>query len=110
MFYGFLASLVAGGLTTLFLLWSRSKVQDKLDSASLKLTMKTTECESWKQSWQLLQKTSADQTARFNQEIDTLQKQNDDLLQALQKSGNPGVFAELLQKRNSSGVSSGSGS
>lgn len=35
-----------------------------------------------------------------NDQISTLQKQRDELLHALENSGKPGVFADLLRERN----------
>lgn len=105
MLYALLGTLLLGGLSTLYLLWRKSQVEGDLRETQQKLVIANNAANSWEISYNLLKKTSDDKLARANQELATVKGQNDDLLKALEKSGNPGVFAELLQKRNTSSVS-----
>ena len=102
MTYAFLASLAVGGLSTLYLLWRKSRVEDELDTTKGNLTAKTTEANSLRASYDLLKKDSDDKLSRLSAQVTTLETQNAEYLKALEKSSSPGVFAELLQKRNTS--------
>ena len=104
MTYALLASLVAGALSTLYLLWRKSQVEGELGKTKSDLLLKTNEAKGWKISYDILKKSTDDQLARKDNEIQTLETQNAEYLEALEKSGSPGVFAELLQKRNTSGI------
>lgn len=105
MTYLFFASLALGGLSTLYLLWRKSQVEGDLKQTKGDLLAATNEAKGWKISYDLLKKDSDDKLSRLNAQVTKLETQNAEYLEALKKSSAPGVFAELLQKRNASGVS-----
>jgi hypothetical protein len=105
MFYALLASLAVNGLTVLYLLWRKSQVQDELDITQKNLVIRSNECEGWHKSYDFLKTSSDDQIVRRDAQIKTLEDNNGAYLEELRKTATPGVFAELLQKRNSSRVS-----
>ena len=93
MTYALLISLVAGGLTTLYLLWSRAKIQGDLTGTQKDLKASQTESAGWKQSYTALQVSSDDQAKRLNAQITTLESQNAELLKSLPS----GAIAGILQ-------------
>lgn len=104
MLYSLLASLAINGLTVLYLLWRKSQLQDELDTTQKNLVIKSNESDGWQKSYTELHSIDTDQLARKDAQIKTLEDQNAAMLEELKKSGAPGVFAELLQKRNSAGI------
>lgn len=97
MLYALLGSLVLNGLSVLFLLWRKSIIEAELSATQAKLVIKSSACESLI----LINKQDQDQLVRKDAQINTLENTNATYLEALKKSGASGVFAELLQKRNS---------
>jgi hypothetical protein len=105
MIYALLASLAVNCITVLYLLWRKSQLQDELDKTQKDLIIKSNECDGWHKSYDLLKINSTDQLARRDAQIQSLEKDYATLLEECKKFGTPGVFAELLQKRNASSVS-----
>jgi Flp pilus assembly protein TadG len=96
MLYAFLASGLGSAIYIAYLLWSKGNVQNNLDKANLQITISNNAAAGWKQSYTALTQTLSSKDTQ----IQTLQDQNEIYLAQLKTSGVPGVFADLLQKRN----------
>lgn len=100
MLYAFLGSFLLGSLTTVFVLWRKSQVETKLRGVEKDLSAAQKEIKDWKQSSDSLKSEYNNLVDHANAQVAQLQKDKEDLLNALEKSGKPGVFADLLRARN----------
>lgn len=100
MLYAFLGSLLAGAGTTFFVLWRKAQVEKQLVSVQKDLKQALKDALGWKESREELEREYNSLVDSANEEIATLRKEKEELLNALEKSGKPGVFADLLRKQN----------
>jgi hypothetical protein len=100
MLYAFLGSVLAGSLATVWTLWRKSKVETALKGAQKDLEATRKEIAEWIAKHTLLTGEYNSLVDHANAQIAQLNKEKEDLLDALQKSGKPGVFADLLRSRN----------
>lgn len=96
MLYALLTTGLGSALYIAYLLWSKGSLANQLTSSELELKITNTTLEGWKQSYTMLSNTLSSKDAQ----IQSLQIQNEKYLNQLKTSGAPGVFADLLQKRN----------
>lgn len=85
-----IGSLVIGAISTGFSLWLKARKESQMAENYHRLQEK----------YDTLVNQYNALVTDANGQIKTLQKQRDELLDALQNSGKPGVFADLLRKRN----------
>lgn len=100
MFYALIGSLLAGGLSTAILLFLRSRVETKLVEAQKDLLAERKAHEITDSEFTQIKTEYNKLVEHANDQIKTLEKERDDLLNALSKVNAPGVFADLLRKRN----------
>jgi hypothetical protein len=96
MLYILLGTGLGSAIYIAYLLWSKGRIQSDLDKANLQITVCNNALAGWKQAYTTAIQTSSSKDTQ----IKTLRDQNDNLLNQLKVSGAPGVFADLLQKRN----------
>lgn len=96
MLYAFLGSSLLGALTAAWLLWRKGRVETALADATNALGIANINIQGWKESYALLQ----DQLSRSQEDTQTVKAQRDAYLKELTDAGTPGVFADLLRKRN----------
>lgn len=96
MLYALLTTGLGSAIYVAYLLWSKGRVQDALDKANLQIKLDDNAIAGWKQSYSSLASTLSSKDAQ----IQTLRDQNEKYLAQLKTYGTPGVFADLLQKRN----------
>jgi F0F1-type ATP synthase delta subunit len=87
----------AGLISSLYLLWSRSRVQADLNTANGDLASYKDQVARALSELAETQKTFQDQLARRDAEISTLNAQKAQLLDAIQKSNVPGELRNALR-------------
>lgn len=100
MLYAFIGSLLAGSLATVFVLWRKAQVEARLAESLEKLKAASKEIEERAEAFDHLKSEYNSLVDRANAQIAELHKEKERLLDALEKSGKPGVFGELLRSRN----------
>lgn len=96
MLYALLSTGIASALAIAYLTWTRAAVEVQLANTVKTMQEVANRASGWQTSYDLLMKTTQSKDAL----IITLRSQNDEYLSAITKSNAPGVFANILQKRN----------
>ena len=100
MLYALIGSLLAGSLGTVIALWAKARVEKKLVGVQAELKATALREQGWKESCESLKTEYNNLVDHANAEIAKLNEEKKELLNALEKSGKPGVFADLLRIKN----------
>lgn len=99
MLYAFIGSLLAGSLGTVIALWLKARTEKKLVGVQAELKAALERELGWKESCDTLKNEYNNLVDHANAEIAKLNDEKKELLNALEKSGKPGVFADLLRAK-----------